>query len=171
VDRCGLLLHMSHVPWPVCVLVTRSRRRVLQKQLNRLRCHFEEGILTFAKYGGAPWRWRHLTNTVNDPCAMAMRPYVKLLWSLVTERPDGLITPQTWHRIQLCNFTTFGVNDIWNKNYYHWYLRPEAIYMVSSWVHLNFSRQLAAWQPCKSNTTFTPAPLLNAPRRAAPCVF
>jgi len=121
--------------------------------------------------GGAPWRWRHLTNTVNDPCAMAIRPYVKLLWSLVTERPDGLITPQTWHRIQLCNFTTFGVNDIWNKNYYHWYLGPEAIYMVSSWVHLNFSRQLAALQPCKSNTTFTPAPQLNAPRRAAPCVF
>ena len=57
---------------------------VVQKWLNQLRCLSGCG-LGWAEvsmfYMAA--HWRHLANTI-EPCAVAMRPYVKLLWPLVT---------------------------------------------------------------------------------------
>jgi len=49
--------------------------------------------------------WRHLANTTELPCAAAMRPYVKLLWTLVNLK---------------CHSTTViahadGVQGIWGR--------------------------------------------------------
>jgi len=87
--RCRLCYRRSSVVCrSVCPSVCHSREPC-KKRLNRLRCRF-----------GRTWTWmghmKHVLNGVwaqigttwrmqlNRPCAAAMRPYVRLLWALVS---------------------------------------------------------------------------------------
>jgi len=71
-------------PWSVCLCVRHKCK--LWKRLNRSRCRLEEADLWGPKEPCIGWdsHWHQLANTTERFLnAAAMRPYIKLPWSLV----------------------------------------------------------------------------------------